>query len=415
MHDDDGQEDAGVRPLRLIVVTPYALEPTWSGGRLRNRHLVQQLLDRGHAVEHWAFAAEDVGAGRGTAIPGVPTRWLSGRVRAGRRAKLAALVSPYAEAAWACPPPAISRAAVEGVDAVILCQAHVGRLLAPFLRLGVPVVLNEQNVETDLVRQLARISPTPLSRLRLRLDARKLARFEATLLRTATLVTSVSPVDAGRLRAMAPAARIELLPSGADVAGVVSRDHVGVGSDRLVLLGTLGYLPNLDAATWLVREILPIVQRSRPRAHVALVGSSPPGSLATLAALAGPAVQLVGPIDDVAGELAASDVFVVPLRAGSGVRLKVLEAFAHGIPVVATSRGVEGLDVRDGVHLAIADDAASFAAAVVRLLEDAALRLRFSTEARRLVEDCYDWRAIGGRFEALLSSVARRDVGAGEW
>ena len=409
MRDSQGPSGARIGPLRLIVVTPYALEPAWSGGRLRNRHLVQQLLDRGHSIEHWVFAPDDASAEPGYPIPGVPTRWLPGRTRIGRRAKLAALVSPYYEAAWACPPPSISRAAVDGIDAAILCQAHVGRLMEPFQRLGVPVVLNEQNVETDLARQLARISPTFLSRVRARLDARKSARFETGLLDAADLVTAVSSVDAARLTAMAPRARIEILPSGADVAGIVPADHVAVGSDRLLLLGTLGYIPNLDAASWLVREILPIVQRSRPDAHVALVGSKPPPSLATLA---GPSVELVGPVDDVAAEFASSDVFVVPLRAGSGVRLKLLEAFAYGIPVVATSRAAEGLDVRDGVHLAIADDAGSFAAAVVRLLDDPALRARFSAEARRLVEERYDWRAIGGRFETMLGSIALSRVSA---
>lgn len=143
------------------------------------------------------------------------------------------------------------------------------------------------------------------------------------------------------------------------------------GTDRLILLGTLGYLPNLDGARWFVEEILPAVRERRPDARVALVGSSPP---AALAGLVRPGVELVGPVEHVGRELAASDVFVAPLRAGSGVRLKLLEAFASGIPVVATSLAAEGLDVRDGVHLAIADDERTFADAVVRLLEDPALR-----------------------------------------
>ena len=117
-------------------------------------------------------------------------------------------------------------------------------------------------------------------------------------------------------------------------------------------------------------------------------------------------MEVVGPVDDVAAELAASDVFVAPLRAGSGVRVKLLEAFAHGIPVVATSVAAEGLEVVDGVHLAIADDAGSFAAATIALLEDPARRTRYAIAARRHVEERYDWRAICGQFESMLAGVA---------
>lgn len=390
--------------MHLIVVTPYPLVPTVSGGRLRNRHLVQGLLDHGHTVDLWIIDPLDEAVGQWPVpAPRLTTHAARGRPRLGSRAKVASLTSRYPEAAWLCPPPRILPSALAGVDAAILCQAHVGRSMATFLGAGIPVVLNSQNVEADLMRQLARIAPTRLSRLRMRLDARKLDHFEARLLARASLVTAVSAVDAIKLRSRAPTARIEILPSGADVAGIDWVDHTTVRSDRLILLGTLGYLPNLDGARWFIEAILPAVRHRRPNARVALVGSSPPSSLARLI---GPGVDLVGPVDDVAGELAGGDVFVAPLRAGSGVRLKLLEAFAHGLPVVATSTAAEGLEVRDGVHLLIADDAASFAAATVRLLEDVDLRRRLSWAARELVEERYDWRSIGGLFEAMIASVA---------
>lgn len=389
--------------MHLIVVTPYPLVPTVSGGRLRNRHLVQQLLDRGHIVDHWVVDPLDEPIGHWPVLaPGLTTHASSGHARRGRRAKLAALVSRYPEAAWLCPPPRILPAALAGVDAAILCQAHVGRSMGIFLDAGIPVVLNAQNVESDLMRQLARISLTRLSRLRMRLDARKFDRFERRLLRRASLVTAVSPVDAAKLRTLAPAARIDVLPSGADVAGTAWVDHATLRSDRLVIMGTLGYLPNLDGARWFIESILPVIRQSRLNAHVALVGSSPP---AALDGLLGPGVDLVGPVEEVTAELARGDVFVAPLRAGSGVRLKLLEAFAHGIPVVATSLAAEGLDVRDGVHLLIADDPSSFATATVRLLEDGELRRRLARAARTHVEERYDWRSIGGQFEAMIASV----------
>jgi glycosyltransferase involved in cell wall biosynthesis len=395
--------------MHLIVVTPFTLIPTLSGGRLRNRHLVQALLDRGHTVELWMVDPSD-----GSPVPWpspaprLTMRHIPGRVRAGRRAKLAALLSRYPEAVWACPPPE-SMSGLGDIDAAILSHAHVGRFLDRFDRLGIPVVLNTHNVETDLSRQLAAISRTRLSRARSRLDTLRFDRFETQLLERAALVTAVSAVDAARLREMAPTASIEVVPSGADVAGTTWVDHSEVQLERLVLLGTLGYLPNLDGAEWFVAEVLPAIRDIRPKAHLTLVGSSSP---TVIEHLVGPAVTLVGQVEDVAEELAAGDILVAPLRVGSGVRLKLLEAFAHGIPVVATSVAAEGIDVRDGVHLLIADDPRSFAAAVIRLLEDRELRSRLSTEARRLVEEKYDWRQIGDRFEALIGSVVAGSASA---
>ena len=390
--------------MRLIVVSPYPLVPSVSGGRLRSRHLVQQLLDRGHSVDNWVVSGPDEPPGPWPVpAPRLTTHHLPGRVRAGRLSKLAAVASPYHEGAWACPPPEMTPAALEGVDLAVLCQAHVGRFMAPFRRHGLPVLLSTHNVEADLARQLASIAPTRPSRLQFRLDAWKLRTFETRLMTEASLVTAVSPVDAQKLQAMAPSVRIEVIPSGADVARTAYVDHTRLRSDRLVLVGTLGYLPNLDAARWLVEAILPLVRRKRSNAHAALVGSSPPSAMD---ALVGPGVELVGPVEDIADELAASDVFVAPLRAASGVRIKLLDAFAHGIPVVATSIAAEGLEVRDGVHLELADDAASIADAIVRLLEDADRRSRLAACARELVEERYDWRVIGERYEALLTSVA---------
>jgi glycosyltransferase involved in cell wall biosynthesis len=121
-----------------------------------------------------------------------------------------------------------------------------------------------------------------------------------------------------------------------------------------------------------------------------------------------PGVSVVGWVPAMTDELARADLVVVPLRYGSGTRLKILEAAAHRIPVVSTTLGAEGLHFENGRHLLLADDPEAFAAACIRLLTEPALRDRLVDEAQRVFLAQYQWSGIGGRIEALVRSVAHQ-------
>lgn len=389
-------------PLRVLAVTPYPMVPPVSGGRLRSFHLVSELLRRGHAVTNWVVSTGDEPlTWTDDAIKPV-LRHIPARKRVGLWRKLEGLASRYPEGPWACSPPPSLAEVRDRFDVAVLFQAHVGRYAAPLREAGIPVVYCAENVESELARRLAPLALTRISGARFRLDAWKFRKFEASLVRQASLVTVVSERDAAQLRALVRNARIEVLPSGADIRGVSFVDHAENRGDVVIFLGTLGYLPNRDAVIWLVERILPLVRAQRPGVKIRLVGSSPP---AVFGALSVDGVELVGLVPDVQPELAAADLFVAPLRAGAGTRLKLLEAFAAGIPVVATSIAAEGINAVDHTHLAIADDERAFAHAIVELLSNPAERMSLSLAARRLVEERYHWSAIGNRFESLLGEV----------
>ena len=149
----------------------------------------------------------------------------------------------------------------------------------------------------------------------------------------------------------------------------------------VVFQGTLRYAPNADGARFLVNEVMPILSRLVPDVRLRLVGPTAP-SLNCLHRP--PDVTLVGRIADVTVELAGADLVVVPLRFASGTRLKIIEAFAHGVPVVSTTVGAEGLDAIDGVHLLIADTPRGLAVACARLIHDDRLRGELVANARQL-------------------------------
>ena len=175
----------------------------------------------------------------------------------------------------------------------------------------------------------------------------------------------------------------------------------------MVFTGSMDWLPNEDGMTYFCREILPRVRQAEPAATLSIIGRSPTPAVRRLADEHG--VEVTGRVDDVRPHVSRGAVYVVPLRIGGGTRLKIFEAMAMGKAVVSTSIGAEGLPVTSGRDVAIADDPARFAQAVVHLMRDASARQAIEIAARRLVVERYDWSAVASDFEeALLRAGSAR-------
>jgi glycosyltransferase involved in cell wall biosynthesis len=221
------------------------------------------------------------------------------------------------------------------------------------------------------------------------------------------LLLAVSEVHAAALELRHPGAGLRIVPNTVEVPAAVRR-RPRAPALRLLFVGNLGYEPNVDAAIWLAREIVPRLRAGGLPAELRLAGSHP---AAAVAALAAPNVELCADPADLAPHYAWADVALAPLRAGGGTRIKILEAFAARVPVVATAIGAEGLAVRDGEHLLIAGDAASLAAACRRLHDDADLVRHLAANALDLVRRRYarpaGLRRLGDLFR-LLHPAPRR-------
>jgi sugar transferase (PEP-CTERM/EpsH1 system associated) len=225
-------------------------------------------------------------------------------------------------------------------------------------------------------------------------EAARLARAEAALVARGGPCLVVS----GRERAvLGDAANVRVVPNGVDTAAF---PYSGDGRPpaRLVFAGNLGYFPNVDAAVWLARDVLPRVRAAVPAAELRLVGARPARRVQALAAL--PGVSLAAAVPAMAPELAAASLAVIPLRAGSGLQNKVLEALATGTPVVTTPRATDGLDVRPGEHVLVAEDAAGLADAAIALLRDPGRAQALARAGRALVERRYRWEDSAAGVEA---------------
>jgi glycosyltransferase involved in cell wall biosynthesis len=274
---------------------------------------------------------------------------------------------------------------------------------APYVRgvQGVPRLLEDP--ELSIIKDRISLQSRWYQRTRLRLTWWKLRRYMAGLLRDMNACTVSSAKERDLLTSIQPdGLPVQVIPNGVDPT-LYDDDFGPLEPDTLVFPGAMTYRANFAAMAFFLREVFPLILRQRPGAKLYITGKTDGVPVHRLPLREG--VVLTGYLQDVRPRIARSQVCVVPMTMGGGTRLKILEAMALGTPVVSTSKGAEGLDVRSGEEILIADDPETFAAQVVRLLEDPALRERLAQNGRRLVRERYDWREIGRRFEAFLEQV----------
>jgi glycosyltransferase involved in cell wall biosynthesis len=216
--------------------------------------------------------------------------------------------------------------------------------------------------------------------------------------------------EAAIVRSLAPDTPLVSVPNGVDAGYFAPQADTLPDPASIVFSANLGYRPNVDAALYFVREIFPLILRQCPEAIFTIVGTGAPAEIQQLASRR---IIITGRVPDVRPFIAKAAVFVVPIRYGSGTRLKVLEALAMRMPVVSTSLGAEGIPVLDGRHLLLADDPEPFATSVLRLLEDRSLARTLATCGRDMVLQEFRWEHLARRLDVLhgqaLERAAARD------
>jgi glycosyltransferase involved in cell wall biosynthesis len=244
----------------------------------------------------------------------------------------------------------------------------------------------------------------------------KLARYEAQVVRECDAVLAVADEDRATLLGGAPGAQIGVVPNGVDTdyfsRAALRRERAGqlsLAGPTLVFSGTLDFRPNVDALIWFAHKVLPRLRARRPDLRLLVVGKRPALALHQLAR-AGQLI-LTGEVPDARPYIASATVYIVPMRIGGGVRLKLLEALALEAPVVSTRMGAEGVaGLRAGEHCLLADDPADFAAAVLRLIDDPELGQQLGAAGRGLVREHYDWSVIVPRLEAIYQDLMAASV-----
>jgi sugar transferase (PEP-CTERM/EpsH1 system associated) len=418
--------DDGARAMKVLFLSQIVPYPPHGGVLQRGYNLLREL-GRHASVHLLAFVHPDE-------LPTEAAREESRRVlqgfcerveyfplwaKASRVHSLSALAagvcsaSPFSTIAHRSA--AFQRRASESLATIPFDVVHVDTVaLSQFIarHRKVPSVLTHHNIESMLLERRSQVETRSLVRWVLQRESEKLARYEAMAAPRFDVNIMMSAHDESTLTRRVPGLRTAVVPNGVDTEYFTpAREQE---TPALVYTGGMNMFANRDAAMYFLGEIWPLITTQAPDVRFFAVGQDPPKELRDFAAR-DPRVVVTGKVPDIRPYVWQSAVYVVPLRVGGGTRLKVLDAMAMGKALVSTSIGCEGIDVKPGEHLVVADTPVGFAQAAVALLGDRARRLELGRAARALVERHYAWPVIGelllGAYEqAIARERPRRSV-----
>ncbi|MGB8113633.1 MAG: glycosyltransferase family 4 protein [Candidatus Sulfotelmatobacter sp.] len=289
---------------------------------------------------------------------------------------------------------------------IILCDFMVAAGVIPW-DCPTSKVIFTHNVEAAIWRRHYQVAANPLWRAISWVEWRKMEAAERRYLRLTDQVLTVSEADRDTFAHFLDPGKITVIPTGVDVA-YFQPMPVEETPNSLVFTGSMDWLPNEDAMLYFVDSILPLIKQQCPAVSIEVVGRKPSRNLQALAERE-KSMRLTGWVEDIRPFVARGSICIVPLRIGGGTRLKIFEAMAMSKAIVSTSVGAEGLAVRAGENILLADTPDDFANSVVSLLRDPNERKRLGTSARALVQEKYSWSKVAETFaRALEDAIACR-------
>lgn len=404
-----------MKPLRILQICPQLPFPPDTGGRIGIYEVTRHLALRGHRITLVALVREFREApglerySKVMQIGPIDTRSAKCGMVANLFSTMPYTIAKYQNAK-------ASRALVDLVrhrefDLVYLDHLHTayyGAAIMNFRRL--PIVLREHNVETRIMERLYQNAANPVLRLWAYIQYERVRSYESRMCELFDRCLMMSDVDEDLIRRINPRVRTAVVPVGVDTD--YFQPQKGQEDPYLMLfVGPMDWLPNVDGISWFCKEVLPLIAARVPEAKVLIVGRNPPPRIRNLAS---ERVIVKGYVEDVRPYMARAGVVIVPLRIGSGVRVKILHAFAMAKAVVATSVGCEGIDAKHGEHLYVADTREAFAEQVAGLMSSQEERHRLGLAARGLVESKYSWSRIAERLEEVLLGVVEEFRGSGQ-
>lgn len=405
------------RVLYLTQVLPYPLN---TGARVRQYYVLRHLA-RKHEVTLVSFVRDDDQPEHVAhlktvcravhTVPMVRSRWRDGR---------AALQGVLTRS-----PIVIAR------DEIAPMQQTIARLMASesfsvvhadqvsmskygLIGRGNHRVLDLHNAMYLVTERLAAYETNPLKRLIYQREARALARYEAELCAKYDHVTFVTDEDRAlieqqiaRWNVRVPDQRLTTIPICIDPSDKQLIQPIAQPR-RVTAMGVMFWPPNAEGVLWFAQEIWPSIHARQPQLTFTIVGKNPPEYLTQLHGTN--SIEVLGFVPEVESILAETAAFVVPLRAGGGMRVKILDTWCWGMPIVSTRIGAEGIEIRDGENILIADEPEAFGAAVLRAVTDPELNRSLRGNGRRWVEEKYDWKTIYEAWDTVYARMLNHDT-----
>jgi glycosyltransferase involved in cell wall biosynthesis len=401
--------------VKILWLKTELLHPIDKGGKIRTYHMLKRLK-RDHEITYLALSSEGdsiEALDRATEychrVLTVP--WSASQKRSlrfyGDLLRNVASPLPYAVQKYHSLKmrQMIERELGKGRYDLLVCD-----FLAPSLNLpglsGCASLLFQHNVEAAIWRRHHETASGRLKKLYFYSQWRKMRVYEEAACRKFDAVVAVSTADRDAMRDDYGLPHVYDVPTGVDTDYYKplseARDPFG-----LVFTGSMDWLPNEDAILYFAKRVLPRVAAVFPQVSLTVVGRSPTQQLLDLA-LSNPRIKVTGRVDDTRPYVDAAAAYVVPIRIGGGTRLKIYEAMSMARPVISTSIGAEGLPLRNGEDLLIADGPGEFGEAVIRVLADPGFAARIGERSRRVVCEQFDWDRAATAFARAAEAAVRR-------
>lgn len=394
--------------MKILFLSPTVPFPLTDGGRIRVFNLLKQIAQKSDvtllALETQPTDAEGVAQLKqlGIQVHLVPNAPTLPRVSFDTLANAFFKRQPITVARYDLPAYRQQFKALIATDTFDLVHYEMFHTAQFRTETDLPGVLSQQNVDSAIWRRLCGETVNPFYKFAYWTQQLAFQRYERLLSPEFDAVTCTSDIDAAVFQQHCAEDVIEIIPNGVDVAHY-QPDFSAEAPAHLIYIGSMDWYPNEDAVSFFADEVLPQIHAEVPDVKFSIVGGNPSARVQKLTEREG--VIVTGRVPEIKPYFAEATVFVVPLRIGSGTRLKILEALAMGKAIVSTSVGAEGLDLKDGEEIFTADEPTVFAKAVTRLLKDPSLRRRIGENGRARVEQNYDWRSIGEKLHQLYTKI----------
>ena len=396
--------------MRLLFLYSSCPVPANNGSKMRTYALLRALAAEGHSITLLAFADpreldgnEAVLSGLCERVEWVPRKHFSLSMNRDYLARLSHIFFDMPHSVLVFRSKSMEKRIRQLIDAerieAIFCEET-----QPLVNVGdhvpVPLILDNQNVEHLMLSRYATYERNPAKRLYAGLEGRKTKVWERQSCQRAAVALACSEHDRALLQALSPEVPVVVVPN------IVDTDVYQPGGQedcsKVLYQGGMDWYPNRDAVEFFVTQIFSRMRSQIPDVRFVVAGRNPPeGFRKRLSQV--PGVEFTGTVPDMRAEIASAAVCVVPLRMGSGTRLKILEAAAMAKPIVSTRLGAEGLEFRDGQEIVLEDEPAAFADAMVKLLSGAADRHWLGQAARKRVEQDYSFGTLRASLRSAMS------------
>lgn len=395
--------------MKILLITPYMPYPPSSGGQVRSYNLLKQLYKK-HDITLFCYIRHD---SEKQYIPELEKYCKKVRVFKRRKAwhilniflagttRFPFLVSIYVS-------PTLKKALAQELKAekYDLIHSETFYVMPNIPKTDVPIFLVEQTIEYLVYQRFVEMLPRYMLPLRalLLIDVYKIKWWERYFWKKATRLAAMSQEDKEFMKKMEPDLDIDVIANGVDVEHFAKTKKMINKSPVILFVGQFKWLPNKDAAKFLVKEIWPKIQNKISHARLWIVGRNPTLDILDLQHTAG--VTVDGGVDDIRDAYAKSDVLLAPIRNGRGTKYKILEAMATKTPIVGTQLAVEGIDIKDRRDALIGETAQELATLTVKVLSDHKLARNMAEAAYKLLETKYNWRVISEELDKVYKEVA---------